>query len=291
MSNDGIARFRRRHDIESDVAKLRNLSFIDASPSKTSVVLQKNDFEVVALVISSYKEGPNELLLFTYQNELDESLPQSQQRNVFIGDYITYNDKTYLVFDEYDHPDFAEYNKHKMIECNVFYGYNNKKFGAFYMGSRRKLETLNDGALAQAVSLTQVGDQPLLIAAYQSDLRPRRRVMINGEAWMIDNVDRNTIAGIMFLSIHLDSVSTSDNTTESIANSPDAPVIDESILVAGDQYTIDTNFGYVRFNTNVTVLSQTDNEVVIIVPYDVNTLQITTKDENGNIVLENKEVA
>jgi len=182
MSSDGIDRFRRRHDIQTSVRRDVSLSFIDESPSKTTVVLQKNDFEIVALVISSYKEGPNELLLFTYQNELDESLPQAQQRNVFIGDYVTYNNKTYLIFDEYDHPDFATYNKHKMIECNVYYGYNNKKFGAFYMGSRRKLETLNEGLLAQAVSLSQVGDQPLLIAALQSDMKSRQRVMINGQA-------------------------------------------------------------------------------------------------------------
>jgi hypothetical protein len=108
---------------------------------------------------------------------------------------------------------------------------------------------------------------------------------------MVDNVDRNTIAGIMFLSIHLDSVSTADNTTESIANSPAAPTIEEEILVAGDQYTIETNFGYVRFNTDVTVLSQSGTEVVIIVPYDVNTLEITTKDTNGDLVIDSKEVA
>ncbi len=291
MSSDGIDRFRRRHDIYTSVKRDQSLSFINDSPSKTSVVLQKNDFEITALVISSYKEGPNELLLFTYQNHLDESLPQNQQRNVFIGDYVVYKNKTYLIFDEYDHPNFAEYNKHKMLECNVFYGYNNKKFGAFYMGSKRKLETLNEGLLAQAVSLAQVGDQPLLIAAFQSDIRPRQRVMINGEAWMVDNVDRNTIAGVMFLSIHLDSVSTADNTTESIANSPAAPTIEEEILVAGDQYTIATNFGYVRLNTDVTVLSQSSTEVVIIVPYDINTLQITTKDTNGNLVVDSKEVA
>lgn len=108
---------------------------------------------------------------------------------------------------------------------------------------------------------------------------------------MVDNVDRNTIAGVMFLSIHLDSISTADDTTESIANSPTAPVIANDILVAGDQLTIDTNDGYVRFNTNVTILSQSDTEVIITVPYDVNTLQITTKDEGGNLVTESKEVA
>lgn len=108
---------------------------------------------------------------------------------------------------------------------------------------------------------------------------------------MVDNVDRNTIAGIMFLSIHLDSVSTSDDTEQSIANAPDAPALDSGLLVAGDQLTIDTNFGYVRFNTDVTVLSQSANEVIIIVPYDVNTLVVTTKDESDSIVTTNYEVA
>ena len=291
MSSDGIDRFRRRHDIQTNVKKDQSLSFLNDSPSKTTVVLQKNDFTIDALVISSYKEGPNELLLFTYVNEQDESLPVIEQRNVFLGDYVTYNDKTYLVFDDYDHADFANYKKHKILECNVMYGYNNKKFSAFYMGSRRKLETLNEGSLANSITLAQVGDSPLLIAGSQSDLKPRRRVMINGEAWMIDNIDRNTIGGIMFLSIHLDSITDADNVAESIANTPDAPVIDEGIWIAGSEQIIDTNFGYIRFNSDVTIISQTADEVRIIVPYDINSLTISTKDTLGNIVTETVEVA
>lgn len=108
---------------------------------------------------------------------------------------------------------------------------------------------------------------------------------------MVDNVDRNTIAGIMFLSMHLDSISTADNVELSIANAPTAPIIQTSMLVAGRELTIDTNFGYVRFNTNVNVLSQTDNQAIIVVPYDVNSLQITTKDAEGNIVVTTREVA
>jgi hypothetical protein len=180
--SDGIDRFRRRHDIQTKVKRDLSLSFITDSPSKTTVVLQKNDFQIDALVISSYKEGPNELLLFTFNKTTEENLPVNQQTNVFIGDYITYNHKTYLVFDEFDHPDYADYNKHKMIECNVKYGYNNKKFGGFYMGSRRRLETLNEGKLVSSVALAQVGDSPLLIVASQHDLKPRMRIMINGEA-------------------------------------------------------------------------------------------------------------
>lgn len=121
------------------------------------------------------------MLLFTFVNTADESLPLQSQRNVYVGDYITYNNKTFLVFDEFDHPDYADYKKHKILECNVDYGYKNKKFGGFYMGSRRKLETLNEGHLAEAITLAQVGAQPLLIAALQTDMKPRQRVMINGE--------------------------------------------------------------------------------------------------------------
>lgn len=122
------------------------------------------------------------MLLFTFVNTSDDSLPLESQRNVYVGDYITYNNKTFLVFDEFDHPDYADYKKHKIIECNVQYGYNNKKFGGFYMGSRRKLETLNEGKLAESISLAQVGNSPLLIVGFQSDLKPRSRLMINGEA-------------------------------------------------------------------------------------------------------------
>lgn len=289
--NDGIDRFRRRHQIQTEVKRDLSLSFINDSPSKTTVVLQKNDFEITALVVSSYKEGPNELLMFTYVNETDVSLAPVNQRNVFIGDYITYSDKTYLVFDDYEHPDFATYNKHKMLECNVTYGYNGKKFGAFYMGSRRKLETLNEGRLAQAVSLAQAGDSPLLITSAQSDLKARMRVMINGEAWMIDHIDRNTIQDIMFISIHLDTITTNDNVAESIAASPTQPVLDDGILTAGSTVTVDTNQGYIRFDADVVINSQTDTAVTFIVPYSINELIVTTKDSEGELVVITYEVA
>jgi hypothetical protein len=231
------------------------------------------------------------MLLFTFFNTGDESLPLQMQRNVFVGDYIIYNKKTYLVFDEFDHPDYADYSKHKIIECNVQYGYNNKKFGGFYMGSRRKLETLNEGRLAQSIALAQVGDSPLLIVGAQSDLKPRSRVMINGEAWMIDNIDRNTIPNIMFLTIHLDTITTSDDVITGVTNEPEAPEIEEGLLLGGQTLTVNTNDGYIRFDTDVEIITQTMTQVQIIVPYDANTLTITTKDAEGVFVVTTYEVA
>jgi hypothetical protein len=178
-----------------------------------------------------------------------------------------------------------------MLECNVTYGYNGKKFGAFYMGSRRKLETLNEGKLAQAISLAQAGDSPLLITSAQSDLKARMRVMINGEAWMIDHIDRNTIRDIMFISIHLDTITTNDNVTESIAASPTQPVLDDGILTAGSTVTVDTNQGYIRFDADVVINSQTDTAVTFIVPYSINELTVTTKDSEGELVVMTYEVA
>jgi hypothetical protein len=289
--SDGIDRFKRRHHIQDEVKRTNALSFLLESPSKTTVVLQKNDTNITALIVSSYKEGPNELLLFTYKNTNDLHLPVDQQKNVFIGDYITYNNKTYLVLDEYDHPDFADYGKHKIIECNVMYGYDHKKFGGFYIGSRRKLESLEEGFLAKAVNINQVGEHPLLIVASQDDLKPRKRILINGEAWMIDGIDKNTISNIMFLSIHLDTLTINDDLIEGVTNEPEAPSIDINLLIAGDVVVLDTNFNYIRFDTDVVVISQTESEVEFIVPYNVSTLTVTTKDEAGILVSMTYEVA
>jgi hypothetical protein len=46
---------------------------------------------------------------------------------------------------------------------------------------------------------------------------------------MIDNIDRNTINGIMFVSIHLDSITDADDVAAGIANTPASPVIDEEL--------------------------------------------------------------
>jgi len=121
------------------------------------------------------------MLLFTLNNTTDSSLPLNVQRNVFVGDYITYKNKTYLIFDEFDHPDFADYKKHKIIECNVQFGYDNKKFGAFYMGSRRKLDDLEMSQTMRSVSLVGDPTHPLIIASNQTDLKLRKRIMIAGD--------------------------------------------------------------------------------------------------------------
>jgi hypothetical protein len=108
---------------------------------------------------------------------------------------------------------------------------------------------------------------------------------------MIDNIDKNTIKGIMFVSIHLDAVTNVDDVITGVANTPVVPSLDEDIWVAGSEQTIETNFGYIRFDSDVTILNQTTNEVTIIVPYDVNSLTITTKDSIGELITEVIEVA
>jgi hypothetical protein len=172
---DDLGRFRRRSTKETQVNRDLSLLFLKNSPSSTFVVLQKTNRKIDALVVSSYKEGPNELLLFTKNNLSDSA------QNAFIGDYITYDNKTYLIFDEFDHPDFADYKKHKMIECNVQFGYDSKKFDAFYMGSRRKLDTLETSQTMRSVSLIGDPNHPLLIASNQPDVKLRKRIMIAGD--------------------------------------------------------------------------------------------------------------
>jgi hypothetical protein len=42
-SGDGINRFKRRHGVQDKVKRDLSLSFLTKSPSRTTVVLQKNE--------------------------------------------------------------------------------------------------------------------------------------------------------------------------------------------------------------------------------------------------------
>lgn len=108
---------------------------------------------------------------------------------------------------------------------------------------------------------------------------------------MIDNIDRNTIANIMFISIHLDAVTTLDNVVDGIASTPVLPGIQEELLLGGQTLILATHQSYIRSDVEVQIISQTSNEVQIIVPYDANTLTITTKDAEGEFVVTTYEVA
>jgi len=46
---------------------------------------------------------------------------------------------------------------------------------------------------------------------------------------MIDNIDKNTIKGIMFVSIHLDAVTNVDDVITGVANTPEVPSLDNNI--------------------------------------------------------------
>jgi hypothetical protein len=107
---------------------------------------------------------------------------------------------------------------------------------------------------------------------------------------MIDSIDRNTITGIMFLTIHLDTLTINDDLVSGYTSEPDSPQIDENVFTAGEIVSVETNFSFIRFDTEVEIINQNETEIEFIVPYDVDTLTITTKDEQGNNIVMNYQV-
>lgn len=112
---------------------------------------------------------------------------------------------------------------------------------------------------------------------------------------MVDSIDRITIPGIMFVSIHVDTSNADiDDIDANIAFEPEQPEItleEETFWRSGEIVVVEGLIdGFVRFSADVAVISQTSSTVEFTVPFGIDRLTVSTR-VNGDItVLEDREV-
>jgi hypothetical protein len=98
----------------------------------------------------------------------------------------------------------------------------------------------------------------------------------------------------MYLSLNATTINaTTDNlTTGTAITAPEAQtnVTNATTLRQGDTHTVNTNLGYVYFDPVVNIVSRTLTSVIFEVPFGIETLQVDTKNVNGDIVTTNYTV-
>lgn len=275
MPNSKYGTFRNRTDVNTNVTIRQASDFIEKSASSVDALRESTGTNIKAVIISEQKEGGNETILFTYAFE-----------NIQIGEYITYRNKTYMVYNQYEIIFSNEFLKHKLIECNVTLKNASVSQRAYYISSLRKYVSLandTDSYIPYEFS-TQ---RPVIITKSNTNIKPGERFLINGEPFVVNDIDKLSNDGVYYMSIEKSTIIPGvDNTTTQTAQPVPTPVVDNLTgdIVAGEDITIATNGGYAVFSADVDIISKTATSVVFEAPIGVKNLTVKTKDSGGNIV-------
>lgn len=265
--------FRKKQQNNEECRNKFESSFILEGTSAVVIhSLRLNVNKQAALIITD-KEGPDTSLVFTYKEQVKDN-------ELLKGDYYTWKNNTYLVYEDIDIVREVAYKKQKSYQCNVSFEVDGNIWHGYYVSS---LARYVDTTLQGNLNITD-NDKPILILPQVDWMAVGTRIVISGKPYKIIDFDAITNSGIVYCSLDRDFVSKYENVE--IQNESTA-----AVLTAGVESTIDTNFGYFQSSVEVEIVSKTYDKVKFIVPYGINTITITTKDELKNdITVEYKVV-
>jgi hypothetical protein len=281
MPNSKYGTFRNRTEVNTNVTIRQASDFIEKSASSVDAFRESTETDIKAVIISEQKEGGNETILFTYAVD-----------NVVVGEFITYRNKTYMVYGQYEIIFSNEFKKHKMIECNVTLKNASVTQRAYYISSLRKYVSLandTDSYIPYEFS-TQ---RPVIVTKANTNIKPGERFLVNGEPFIVNDIDKLSNDGVFYMSVEKSTIIPGvDNTTTKVAQPVPAPVLDnlEGDIVAGENITILTNGGYAVFSSDVDIVSKNATTIIFEAPIGVKHLTVKTKNSSGNIVTTNYRV-
>lgn len=281
MPSSKYGTFRNRTEVNTNVTIRQASEFIEKSASSVEALRESTSTNIKAVIISERKEGGNETILFTYAED-----------DIKIGEFITYRNKTYLVYNQYEIIFSKEFYKHKLIECNVTMKNASVSQRAYYISSLRKYVSLandTDSYIPYEFS-TQ---RPVMITKENTNIKPGDRFLVNGEPFIINDIDKLSNSGVYYMSIEKSTIIPGvDNTTTETAQSIPTPTTDDLTgdIVAGENITITTNSAYAVFSTDVDIISKNATTIVFEAPIGVQNLTVKTKDGNGDIVTTNYRI-
>jgi hypothetical protein len=282
MPNSKYGTFRNRTDVNTNVTIRQASEFIEKSASSVEVLKESTSTNIKAVIIPERKESGDEIILFTYSSD-----------QVNVGEYITHLAKTYLVYSEYKIAFSQEFKKHQIIECNVDLKFGNISQKAYYVGSLRRYQALS--SVGADFVLNYSAERPIVITKENSNIKSQTRFLLKGEPFKVEEVDKLSNSGIMYLSLSPDTIFTgvddvSNNTTNEIEE-PTEPTVSNVVLAAGSIMSVDTNGAYFKTNyDDIEVITKTATKVEFFIPFGINELVVSIKDENNDVVTTTYQV-
>lgn len=270
-NEDYIGRFRRKVGLEaSNSATISDI--IAQSTSKVEVTLQRLSKAIPVIFINDDKEAATESIMYTYKDD-----------KVVLGDYINFLGDDYLVYKEIKNIKRENYiNAFKLILCNVNFILDNSNVKAYFKGSLRS-STSQESNLAQNFGVDSYGESLIMIPD-SIDFKVNKVININNKGWRSTYIDNSTNPGIKYIILEEYSlIDTSSTPIEPLMVEPLASIESAQELLAGITNSFKTEDAYLKADQKINIIKRTSNLVDFIIPFGIEEINITIK-QNRELV-------
>ena len=268
--------FRRKQAAEQNCLTQAEAAFITEGSSAVVIYSLRLRATKNAGLIITDRDGPDSNLVYTLKERVTE-------QELLKGDYYTWNDNLYFVYEDVALVHKAPYKKQKSYQCNVGFKYNNQCYYGYYVASLTKYV---DTTLQMKLNITD-NDKPILILPQFDWIKVGVKIIIEGKPYKIIDYDYITNKGIAYCSLDRDFVDKYADITPGDDSSYDdsgSEPVGELTLIAGIIQNISTCFGYLVANQQIDIISRLYDIVQIVVPFGVTTINIATKNISGQII-------
>lgn len=260
-------------------------AFIVEGGLSQDIYHRRNKKLIKAALVFNHKEGPDELTVFSL---LSDDLLKS--------DYFVFRHTNYLVIEENkrNHEEI-KFRKSKAVECNVSFMLNGKIFRGYFKSALRGSESPD----FEGRQLVTPNENPLLILPTNEEIDIRTEFIIEGKPFKVVEYDHITNKGIIYYYLERGiirnegdtiEIETIDIVSEEEKHSQESPVSEPGIgimsvsneiaLRSMVEYIFTTEMGFFATTPAVIVINRKKTEVTFKVPFGVEEVAITTK-ENG----------
>ena len=264
MSDDYIGRFRKK--VAGEVKASAQISdFIQQSTSKLDIYLNEATKAIPVVFINTDKERANESILYSYHTD-----------GIKVGDYINALGDDHLVYKEIKNIKRENFiDSFNTILCNVLFQFNNSQVKAYFKGSLRSAYSEEENLLDN-FGVTSTAEAFIMVPA-SVGIKPNKIITIDDKDWRTLFDDNTTNKGISYITLEQyfapDLEKISVNETVVPTPQPDTSIY----LIAGKEYTFDTENGYFVTDKKVNILNRRINAVTFTIPFGIEVITIQTK--------------
>lgn len=264
MSDDYIGRFRKK--VAGEVKASAQISdFIQQSTSKLGIYLNGSTKAIPVVFINTDKERGNESILYSYHTD-----------GIKVGDYINALGDDHLVYKEIKNIKRENFiDSFNTILCNVLFQFNNSQVKAYFKGSLRSAYSEEENLLDN-FGVTSTAEAFIMVPT-SVGIKPNKIITIDDKDWRTLFDDNTTNKGISYITLEQyfapDLEKISVNETVVPTPQPDTSIY----LIAGKEYTFDTENGYFVTDKKVNILNRTINAVTFTIPFGIEVITIQTK--------------
>lgn len=266
--------FRKKMQSESCCNINYETDFIVNGASSTKIYVPRLKETKSAALVFTDKEGPDSALIYTHKQEVHEyDLKKS--------DYFLWKDYTFFVYENVKITREVAYIKQQAYQCNVVVRYDgddeDNLLRGYFLSS---LRTYSDLDFQQKLNITDKQQPILIMPNWAYEMLPEK-VSIGGKPWKVLEVDNITNPGIAYISIERNFYTKSNDV---------ASVFKADVLLAGQEYTMETADGYLKTSSPLNIKSIAENKIVFSVPFGYTEVEITVKNANGELVTKQYKV-